>query len=195
MNESKQWEVSRYATLVAVLMLHAALLAALLMTSRIRGLPASRASAVEVMFLARVDPPKDRKLPAALWRSSGDTAKTIAVPVPDSPSLPSSAAAASSSIGDGTGVDWTAEARRALQAFEIRSHQVPNGKSVSARPEEDNWLPSAQHRAGEQMKTANGDWIVWINANCYEIAGSGPHVVGAALPETICRRHSGGAAQ
>jgi hypothetical protein len=195
MNESKHWAVSRYAALAVVLILHASLLAALLLTPRIRGLPASRASAVELVLLAPVNPPKARTTPAALKRLGGDAAITIAVPVPDSPSLPASAAPASSSTGDGSGVDWTAEARRALQAFEIRTNQVSSNKSVSGRPEDDNWLPNAQHRPGELLKTASGDWIVWINANCYEIATAGPHVVGAALPETICRRHSGGAAQ
>lgn len=195
MNESKHWRVSRYAALAAVLILHAALFAALLMTPRIRGLPASQASAVELVLLAPVNPPKARTTPAALRRLSGDTAITIAVPVPDSPSLPSSSAAASSSMGNGSGVDWSAEARRALQAFEIRTNQLSSNKSVSGRPEDDNWLPNAQHRPGELLKTASGDWIVWIDANCYEIATAGAHEVGAALPERICRRHSGSAAQ
>jgi hypothetical protein len=108
-----------------------------------------------------------------------------------------SSAATGPSSGDGSGVDWHAEARRALQAFEIRNRQLSSNKSVSGRPEDDNWLPNAQHRAGEQLKTANGDWIVWINANCYEIASSGPngYAIGAALPDAICRRHSGNAAQ
>jgi hypothetical protein len=195
MNETKHWTVSRYAALAVVLILHATLLAALLLTPRIRGLTASQASAVELVLLEPVNPPKARTTPAALKRLGGDAAITLAVPVPDSPSLPMSSAPASSSMGDGSGVDWTAEARRALQAFEIRTNQVPSNKSVSGRPEDDNWLPNAQHRPGELLKTASGDWIVWINANCYEIATAGPHAVGAALPETICRRHSGSAAQ
>jgi hypothetical protein len=195
MNEPKQWTVSRSATLSAVLLAHAVLVAALLMMPRTRGLSAARASAVELMLLAPANPPKARTTPAALRRLNGDSAITIAVPVPDSPSFPLSSAAASPSMGDGSGVDWGAEARRALQAFEIRTNQLSGSKSVSGRPEDDNWLPHAQHRAGELLKTANGDWIVWVNANCYQIATSGPHVIGAALPETICRRHSGSLAQ
>ena len=195
MIEPKQWTVSRSATLSAVLIAHAALLAALLMMPRMRASPAVQASAVELMLLAPVNPPKARTTPAALRRLSGDSAITIAVPVPDSPSFPLSSAAASPSMGDGSGVDWSAEARRALQAFEIRTSQLSSNKSVSGRPEDDNWLPNAQHRPGELLKTASGDWIVWIDANCYEIATAGPHEVGAALPETICRRHSGSAAQ
>jgi|HubBroStandDraft_2_1064218.scaffolds.fasta_scaffold27701_3 hypothetical protein len=195
MNDLKHWTVSRYAALAVVLILHATLFAALFMMPRIRGVPASQARAVELVLLTPVNPPKARTAPAALRRLGGDAAITIAVPVPDSPSLPMSAAAASSSMGNGSGVDWSAEARRALQAFEIRTSQLSSNKSVSGRPEDDNWLPNAQHRPGELLKTASGDWIVWIDANCYEIATAGPHEVGAALPETICRRHSGSAAQ
>jgi len=195
MNESKHWTVSRFAALAVVLIVHAALFAALLMAPRISGLPDSQASAVELVLLAPVNPPKARTTPAALRRLGGDAAITIAVPVPDSPSLPASSAPASSSMGNGSGVDWSAEARRALQAFEIRTNQHSSNKSVSGRPEDDNWLPNAQHRPGELLKTASGDWIVWIDANCYEIATAGPHEAGAALPVTICRRHSGSAAQ
>src|SRR5271167_4544887 len=104
MNESKQWTVSRSATLTAVLIAHAALLAALLLMPRMRGLPAAQASAVELMLLSPVNPPKARTTPAALRRLSGDSAIAIAVPVPDSPSFSLSAAAASSALGDGSGV-------------------------------------------------------------------------------------------
>lgn len=194
MTDTKHWTVSRYAALAVVLMLHAGLIAVLLMMPRIRGLPAAQASAVELLVLAPITPPKARTMPAALQRLSGDAIKTIAVPVPDTPALPSTASAASPSMGDGSGVDWSAEARRALQAYDIRTNQLPGKRSVSARPEDDNGLPNT-HRAGEPLKTASGDWIVWINANCYKIATSGPPVIGAALPETICRRHSGSAAQ
>ncbi len=194
MTDTKHWTVSRYAALAVVLILHAVLFAALLAMPRIRGLPVAKLSAVELMVLTPIAPPKARTTPAALQRLSGDAAKTIAVPVPDSPSLPSTAAAASPSMGDGSGVDWTAEARRALPAYDIRTNQHSGNKSVSGRPEDDNWLPNT-HRAGEPLKTASGDWIVWMNANCCKIATSGPHVIGAALPETICRRRSGSTAQ
>ena len=40
-----------------------------------------------------------------------------------------------------------------------------------------------------QMKTAGGDWIVWIDDNCYQIASwhSNATASGAVLPQTICR--------
>jgi hypothetical protein len=85
-------------------------------------------------------------------------------------------------------VDWAAEARRAVQAFEIRSHQPSRNNSVSGSPAEDHWWPRVQHHAGDRFKTANGDWIVWINSSCYQVASSASlaGAPGATLPPTIC---------
>jgi len=195
MEEPNQEAGKRCATLALVLVLHAALFAALLMNPGTGTRRVLQPSAVELVYLAPANTPKVHRASAAPRRLGGQALVVIAPPAPDSPSLPLSGAASYYS-GDGPGVDWAAEARRALQAFEIRKNQPSGGKSVSGRPEDENWLPNAQHRAGEQMKTAEGDWIVWINANCYEIATSesSPYTVGA-LPETICRRHSGSAVQ
>jgi hypothetical protein len=196
MDESSHWGASRYVTLAVVLMLHVFMLAALLLLPRVSQLSASQAKAVELVFLAPANSPQVRRVNSTLRRLRGDTLIKTAR-VLDSATLPTSAAAAGPSTGDGSDVDWRAEARRALQAFEIRNRQLSSNKSVSGRPEDDNWLPNAQHRTGEQLKTPNGDWIVWINANCYEIASSNQsgYAVGAALPDAICRRHSGNAAQ
>src|SRR5271163_1860588 len=148
MDESNQGAAKRGAILAAVLIAHAAVFAALLMTSRTGARPAPQANAVELVFLAPANPPKVRGAAASPRRSSGEVALVIAPPVPDSPSLPLAASTSSSYGGDGSGVDWAAEARRALQAFEIRRNQFSAGKSVSGRPEDENWLPNVQHRAG-----------------------------------------------
>jgi hypothetical protein len=184
-------------TLAVVLMLHVFMLAALLLLPRGSQRFGSQANAVELVILAPAITPPVRAVNSTSRRLHGDIALVTAPPVLDSPALPMSSAAAGPASGEGSGVDWHAEARRALQAFEIRNRQISGNKSVSGRPEDDNWLPNAQHRAGEQLKSANGDWIVWINANCYAIASSAPHgyAVGAALPDAICRRRSGNAAQ
>ena len=119
----------------------------------------------------------------------------VVPPAFDAPSF-AVAAAPGAAKGEGYGVDWAAEARRALQAFEIRNHKPASNQSVSGGPEEDHWRAGAQHHAGERYKTANGDWIVWVDANCYEIAGvgSGAHARVATthstdLPRSI--RHRG----
>jgi hypothetical protein len=194
--DSNGWGLPRYMTLLVVLGLHLALIAALVMTSRTRSLPASPVRSVELLYLPPVVLPKVRSEMARPRSLSWDTAITVSPPLLGSASVPMSSPPASSSDGKGSGVDWAAEARRALHAFDIRSHQPPSNNSVSSEPG-DEWLRQVPRHAGEQIKTANGDWIVWINANCYQVArsGSGIYVPGATLPQTICRDQSGTAVQ
>jgi len=191
MDEPNKWGLPRYATLLVVLMLHLAVVAALLMTSQTRSLHTSTANSVQLLFLPRVNLPKVRSENARPHGLSGDMPIPIAPPVLDSLSSSMSPASASSSAGRGSGVDWAAEARRALRAYEIRRHNPSSEYLISTNPAEDNWWP--QHHAGDQYKTANGDWVVWINANCYQVASSDPcaYALGALLPQTICRGQSG----
>jgi hypothetical protein len=89
--------------------------------------------------------------------------------------------------GRGAAVNWTAEAHRAVRAFEIRNHQTANSAlSVSSSLD---MSGSREHHAGDQMKTASGDWIVWISADCYQIASwhSDAPAFGAISPRIICR--------
>jgi hypothetical protein len=171
------------------------LIAALIMMPRTGKLATTTANAVELLFIAPAEPPKVR-VTANLPRRGQHLALTVEQPVLESLSFPASTAPASSANGESTGVDWGAEARRALQAFEIRNHQHSASQSVSGRPEDDRWPLRAQHHAGERFKTENGDWMVWIDANCYEIAraasGAAAHV--APLTEPICEDHPVGTA-
>jgi hypothetical protein len=192
MKESNRRRASRYATAAGVLALHLILIAALVMTSRTGKLAAATTNALEVLFVAPADPPKVRIM-ANLPRRGRNLAIMVEPPLLESLSFPASQAPASLANGEGSGVDWAAEARRALQAFEIRSHQASASRSVSGRPEDDHWPLHAQHHAGERFKTENGDWMVWIDANCYEIAraGSGAYAHVAPLTEPICQDHPG----
>jgi hypothetical protein len=191
MEESSRRRVSRYLAAVMVLMAHLAFIAALMMAPGNGRLAASTANSVQLLYVAPVYPPKVSTVMANLPRRNNLNIR-VEPPVLESLSFPASQSQGSSGNGEGPGVDWAAEARRALQAFEIRNHQPSAGKSVSERPEDDHWRPGA-HYAGERFKTANGDWIVWLNANCYEIAGagSGAYAHVAPLTEPICRDHAG----
>lgn len=186
--ESEGWERSRYAVLVIVLMLHAALITALLFVLPTRHPPGKATNSLELVFLAPAAPPKVRIPQIALRGPHADIPLELVPPVLGIASIPMSAGGSASTGSGHASVDWTAEARRALQAFEIRSHQITGHKSVSARPEEDYWIPSGHHHAGEQLRIANGDWIVWIDANCYKVASSGPGASGTdyKIPEVIC---------
>jgi hypothetical protein len=187
MDESSR-QVPRHLIAAAVLALHAAVIAALLMAQARGRLAGSPISAVQLLYLAPVYPPKVQNITANLPRRGSNLSIAVEAPVMNSLSLPLSQPRGSSSDGEGSGVDWAAEARRALQAFEIRSHLPSSGRSVSGRPEDDRWRPGT-HYAGEKFKTASGDWIVWLNANCYEIAsaGSGAYARIAPPAEPVCR--------
>jgi len=181
MYESK-WDLSRSVILFVVLTLHLAVLALFATAARTGG-PATLAEhAVELLYLPPEIIPKIRSENARPRHLSGGTAITVAPPALDSSWL--SAPSSSPSSGNGSGIDWPAEARRAVQAFDIRNHRAPQDEPDSGGPAEEHWWP--RHRAGEQFKTANGDWIVWVNESCYRVASSGAYVPGATLPPTVC---------
>jgi hypothetical protein len=192
MDESHKWGLPRYVTLLVVLTSHLVLIVVLVMASRTGGFISSPTPPIELLYLPPMTLPKVRSENRAPRRLGGDLAITIAPPALAS-SSPSASPPAPSSDGTGKGVDWAAEARRALHAFEIRTHQPVDSMSVSGAPGDDPWRRLAQHHAGEQVKTANGDWIVWINANCYQVAssGTGAYPPGAAPLRTFCPGQSG----
>jgi hypothetical protein len=159
------------------------------MTSRAGNPPSAKTVAVQLLRLPPAVHPKLGLVSADLRRLNAAVAVTVTTPVFDSTSVPAPSASGSASMGKGSGVDWAAEARRALRAYEIRHDQLPLHKSVSTRPEDEHWAPNGQHRAGEQFKTPNGDWMVWINADCYQVAGAGTlsQPLAAAQLDIFCR--------
>jgi hypothetical protein len=189
MYELNEWDLSRSVILFIVLALHLASLVLLASASRTGAPPALAQQAVELLYLPPEIIPKIRSENARPRRLNGGTAITVAPPVLDSSWL--SAPSSSPSNGNGSGIDWPAEARRAVQAYDIRNHRPPQENLVSGRPAEENWWP--RHHAGEQFKTENGDWIVWVNESCYRVASSGAYVPAAALPPTICPGQRGAA--
>ncbi len=149
-------------------------------------------SPVELLLLTAAKPPKIRSELGLPRQINGNRTRmmapaalgTLAMPAP-----PTSPAA-----GSGSGVDWAAEARRALRAYEIRNRRPPRDTLVSGESE-DEWLRQLEHHAGDQMRTPKGDWILWVNADCYQVAKSeaGPYTAVYAPPPTYCldrSRHS-----
>jgi hypothetical protein len=162
---------------------HLATLALLLANSRTLNLAESRENAIEVLFV----PPKPPPVPVEKAHSPRVSTNISVALAP--PELNSSLQSGPASAPDGAGsaVNWAAEAHRAVRAFEIRRDQSKNSAlSVSSAWDEQE---SREHHAGDRSKTENGDWIVWINADCYQIASwrSGAPASGAISPRTICR--------
>lgn len=189
--DQSRWGLRRYATLLVVTAAHAAVLWALWMGSRTINTAELANQSVELMYLPPAQMPKIRAENSLPRRLSADTPIPIAAPILESTATAPSAAA-SGSNGNGTGVDWRAEARRAVQAFEIRSNRPRSEYSMPGSAAAEVWWPHGRHFAGEQYRTASGDWVVWINASCYQVASAGANALtpGALLPQTICPNES-----
>jgi hypothetical protein len=166
-----------------VLALHTAILALLVSASRTVSVALPPGHSIEVMLI-----PPAKKLPrvraenARPERMSTNIAIALAPPTFNSSTLSGSS---SSPDGHGSAVNWAAEAHRALRAFEIRRDQPPSS-AISVSSSLDDWW-RGEHHAGDEFKTESGDWIVWINADCYQIAGWHSSAIGTSPPRTICK--------
>jgi hypothetical protein len=190
MDEPTRWGLSRYATLLVVLTAHTALLAWLVTALRTAEPVASSSAPLQLLLIAPEIMPKIRVAQFRPRRLDSGSPVPVAPPALDTGPSPSDSASKAGSTGsNGSNVDWGAEARRALQAFEIRSREPAANNSVSrSSPAEQPWWPA--HRPGDRFKTADGNWIVWINSSCYQVATSST-TRGGVLPGTICPGKSG----
>jgi hypothetical protein len=180
----------RPTVFLVVLALHLAVLALLLAAFRTQGGAALAEHPIQLVFVAPAKPPTvivENNPPPRLSRNIAIAPLTAPV-VDASPQM----GALSSSDSHGTGVNWIAEAHRAVRAFEIRNSQTHNSAlSVSSTLDE---RGLGEHHAGDRTKTESGDWIVWINSDCYKIAGwHSDSSVGAIAPQTICRNKAAAA--
>lgn len=174
----------RPIVLFIVLALHLATLALLVARSRTLNIAGAEEHPIELVILPPVKPPQLKIENTRPQHWSTNIAVALAPPALDSSSQ---SAPGSAPDGRGAAVNWTAEAHRAVRAFEIRTHQTANSAlSVSSSLD---LSGSREHHAGDELKTASGDWIVWINADCYQIASwhSDASSFSAASPRIICR--------
>lgn len=97
-------------------------------------------------------------------------------------------------IGADTAIDWVAEARRAAAAV-TGPRKV---REFGRNPADSGQAPlrsSPAHEAGEQYRTEDGAWIVWVSDHCYivsELPPLGlPQVLARSNPSrTVCQRDS-----
>ena len=181
MHESNVWGAQRFIALFVVLALHLSLLALFLTPSRTPVIFDSTIDSVEVTFLPPTKVPKVRFENARLQRLTANTAISITLPGVASESLSPPALGAN---GDGAAVNWAAEARRAVQAFEIRRNH-PASVAISGTTLWNDWWPR-EHHAGDRFKTDSGDWIVWISASCYQVATGGSGAFSSSPSQIIC---------
>ena len=177
---------SRLIALLVVLGLHLGVIALLVAESASSTVGTAAANPpLELIYLPPVKYPHALADTAHPKHVNVNVGLALAPPSPfDATSLP---APVSQSGGGGAGVNWTAEAHRAVKAFEIRrdEHVIHSVLGTSAW---DGWLPIGEHHAGDKYRTESGDWIVWIDSNCYQIASwrDGAPVRDENPPQTIC---------
>lgn len=184
--DANVWSRSRAVTLGLVVAFHVALLWLLITASRSRELAAHTAP-VELIPL-----PVVYRAPVRAVISRPEHLRAD-LPVNTPPSLGQalSPTSVSATLGHGSVVNWAAEAHRAVKAFEIRRDAPPTDTITSPW---DTWWPTPGHRAGDRFKTENGDWIVWIDANCYQVAAWHPNAPPAEdQPRTVCVEPPGNA--
>jgi hypothetical protein len=164
--ESSVWTTSRWGAVIAVAVLHLAVVALLLKGNRSPPGFHSAPTAIEVMFLPPLKQPVARAAGAHLPRLKIDMGLSLAPP-----SLDASwqSASAGGSEGGTPGVNWAAEAHRAVKAFEIRRDQQVTHDTLGISLW-DSWLARQPHHPGERLRTENGDWVVWIDSDCYQVA-------------------------
>jgi hypothetical protein len=184
MGMSSVWKPSRLIAILAVLVLHLAVIALLLMSARSPVGPVATNPPIEVVFLPPAKAPKMLADIAPPKHLLTDVGVSISPPALDGSSSPAPVAQAG---GGGAGVNWAAEAHRAVKAFEIRRDQNVSHASLGLSPW-DGWLPEGVNLAGDKFRTDSGDWIVWINGNCYQVASwqEDAPLLDETGPRTIC---------
>jgi hypothetical protein len=154
-------------TLFAVATVHVALIALIVMMTAMSRISDPSLQPIQLVYVPAVPPPPVRADSGRPPRLRADIALSPLAPV-----IASAPPASNSSATGrrGAGVDWAAEAHRAVKAYEIRRDQ-PGENSLSGKSPANDWWPRQGPHAGDQYKNDAGDWIVWINADCYQVAG------------------------
>jgi hypothetical protein len=112
------------------------------------------------------------------FKPSGDASPLAAVEPPIA--LP---ADVSPSDDARTGVDWDLEAQQAAAGVTL----TPNVRAFGTRPVVESARAGAQppprHAQGEQYRTTDGTWVVWVSDRCYLVSEVPP----IGLPEVLAR--------
>jgi hypothetical protein len=184
MGESSSSRTPKYTVFLAVLGIHLALLAWIVTASRTAQVGAATSSPVQVFFITPPKAPRVRPENLRPERLSSNIMQGLSPPVLNSAP---EAGPGSAPDGRGSAPNWTAEAHRAVRAFEIRRDRPPDTPMAAASPW-DGWWPRWGHHAGDRYKTESGDWIVWIDSNCYQIANwhADATVANNSPPRTVC---------
>jgi septal ring-binding cell division protein DamX len=186
MDDRQQWKRSRYASLLAVLAVHTAVLMGFLMTAKTRFAAPPTSSAIELLNLPRNVIQPTPPPPASPDRQKKPRAVTSTLPTDSLTVVPTTNGDAS-----GNGIDWAQEAHDAAASFTKRE----KGASTASEPASKSaFAPPPAHYKGEQIPTADGRWMVFVSDNCYQMSNDLTHITNATNTgvaiQTYCNRHS-----
>jgi hypothetical protein len=82
-----------------------------------------------------------------------------------------------------TGTDWALEAQQAAAAVTYAPHSRGFGTSPAAESANPGFQPLPGHVPGEQYRTTDGGWVVWVSDHCYVVSDVPP----IGLPQVLAR--------
>jgi hypothetical protein len=190
MDEPHKWERSRYFALLIVSALHLTLVIALLIAAKTRVLLISDPNPIELLVLPPNTAPQTPVPPPAISNRSKQTTP---------PAVPPSSAITiypQAAVGENAGaaVDWVQEAQIVAADMAKKSPAERRQESaLSASAQSPFALPPAHHK-GEQYPTGDGQWIVYVSDDCYQVSKSITSITNATNNgmglQTYCTRHS-----
>jgi hypothetical protein len=187
MDELRKWGRSRYIALLLVSALHLSLVIALIIAAKTRILLTADPNPIELLVLPRTTAREISVPPAPANRTK--KAAPATVPPSSAITLDPSANAAEH---DGPPVDWAQEAQSV--ATGIAEKGLAERRQDPPTSLQSPFAPPPAHHKGEQYATADGQWIVYVSDDCYQVSKSITTITNATNNgmglQTYCNRHS-----
>jgi hypothetical protein len=189
MDESQKWGQSRYFALLIVFALHVALVIAFIVAAKTRVLLIPPLNPIELLLLTPNTAPPTAPQPAPASRAKKVTPP--AVPPSSAITIDPSAAPVENV---GPLVDWAQEAQDVAAGIAKQSSAERRRDTAPAPSPGSPFAPPPVHHKGDQYPTGDGQWIVYISDDCYQVSKSITFVTNATNNgmglQTYCNRRS-----
>lgn len=189
MDEPHKWERSRYFALVVVSAMHVSLVIALLIAAKIRVLR-SATNSIELLVLTPTTAPRTA-VPAPAHAIRHKEATPSVVPPSSAITIFPQAPAVESA---GPTVDWAQEAQNVAASIAKNAAAESHQESALGASPRSPFAPPPAHHKGEQIPTADGQWIVYVSDDCYQMSKSITYIENATntgmILQTYCNRPS-----
>ena len=170
MDDRKAWRPSQYRTLVVVLAIHVAVIAALIASSKTLRLSVPAMTLIEVAFLPQATARRVRTETSP----SPPLDRTRVTPSVDAIlSLSPELVPAAGTFG--VPIDWADQAQTVANSIVADTDAGASGVAPGlATPQKSIFADPPAHHAGEQHRLDTGEWIVFVSENCYQISSAIP---------------------